>query len=282
VLAIVLGLGSGLLWGSADFFGGLEARRLSALSVALWGQAVGGTVLVAVVVGSGGSVPAGSLAWGAAAGVLGGLALVLFYRGLAGGTMSIVAPVSACGSLVPVLVALVRGDVPSTPALVGIAAALVGIVVVSLPSEGPGRQTDSARLSLLLAGGAALGFGSFYVLVERGAAIEGASSLAVVLGARCGSLPTLALLALTARQPAPFPGSRLAVVAAIGIGDTAANALFAHASTLGNLAVVAVLASLYPVATVVLARLVLDERVGPTQALGVVLALAGVALLAGG
>ena len=279
--AVLLGLSSGLLWGTADFFGGLESRKLPALAVALWSQAIGGLGLVLVLVLSGGSTPQASLAWGAAAGAFGGVALTFFYRGLAVGTMSIVAPVSACGAVVPVVYTIVRGDAPSGLALLGIAAALGGIVLVSLPA-GPAHHAASARLALLFALGAAVGFGLFYVFVERGSAVDGASPLAVIAGARGGSLVVLGGLSVLGGQAAPFPRGRFLVVGAVGAADTTANALFSYASTLGNLGVVGVLASLYPVATVVLARTVLHERLGGVQAGGVLLALAGVGLLAAG
>lgn len=282
MIAVALGLSSGLLWGSADFFGGREARGLPALAVALWSQLIGGAALLVVVLASSQRAPLEAMAWGAVAGTAGGTALVLFYRGLAGGTMSIVAPVSACGALVPVMVALGRGDVPPMASLVGIGFALTGIVVVSLPVDGPRVSAHTARTSVLLGLGAAAGFGLFYVFVDVGSGIEGASPLAVVLGTRVGSLTMLAAFVLVGRRRAPWPGARMPVVGAVGIADTTANTLFAVASTFGNLGVVGVLASLYPVATVALARIVLDERLVPLQTIGVSLALGGVVLLAAG
>ena len=279
MLAIGLGLASGLLWGTADFFGGLESRRLPALAVALWSQLVGGIALLAVLLVSGGGAPGLALLWGVAAGTFGGTALMFFYKGLSVGTMSIVAPVSACGAVIPVVYAIARGDSPGTLALAGIVAALCGIVLVSLPS-GPSDGAGQARPALLYALFAAVGFGLFFVFIERGSAVDGASVFAVITATRVGSLAMLGGFVLIGRQAAPYPGPRLLVVGAVGVADTTANVLFAHASTLGNLGVVGVLASLYPVATVVLARAVLEERLGRVQAGGVALALAGVGLLA--
>ena len=281
MVAIVLGLASGLTWGTADFFGGLESRRLPALSVALWSQLIGGVALLVIAIVTGSDAPGRALLWGAAAGTFGGVALTFFYRGLAVGTMSIVAPVSACGAIVPVIYAVARGDVPSAVALVGIAAAMAGIVLVSLPS-GPAHHAAKARLALLYALGAAVGFGLFFVFIERGSSIDGASPLAVISGTRGGSLVMLTGIVLIGRQAAPWPGDRAIPVGAVGVADTTANVLFSYASTRGNLGVVGVLASLYPVATVILARAVLDERLGKVQAGGVVLALGGVGLLAAG
>jgi drug/metabolite transporter (DMT)-like permease len=281
-LVLLLGLGSGLCWGTADFFGGLQSRYLPALAVALWSQLAGGIVLALVLAIMGEPLVLESVVWGMAGGFFGGTALLLFYRGLAVGLMSIVAPVSACGALVPVAFTLAAGEVPSTLAVAGIAAAICGIVLVSLHPGPTPPGTSHARTALLLALGAALGFGFFFVFLDRGSAVSGASPLWVVGGARIGSL--LMLLALAAARPrsAPWPGRRIGAVSAIGIGDTTANALFAYASTQGNLGIVAVLGSLYPVATVLLGRIILGERLTVIQHAGVALALTGVVLLAGG
>jgi drug/metabolite transporter (DMT)-like permease len=301
-LGVPLGLSSGLCWGAADFFGGIQSRRLPALTVAFWSQAAGALALAAalVVLAVGGERPeAAGVAWGVVAGVGSGLALVLFYRGLAEGTMSVVAPVSACGAVVPVSAALLSGDQPSALAGAGVLAAITGVVLVSRPRVpraqargGPatnrtgdtmpshGRSGRSGRV-LAMALGAALGFGLFYVFVDAGTSGSRGSPLWVIAGARASSLLTLSMIALVGRRSAlRWPGRRIGPVTLVGIGDTAANLLFAYAATSGNLAVVGVLGSLYPVATVVLARWLLGERLSGGQNAGVVLALTGVGLLA--
>jgi drug/metabolite transporter (DMT)-like permease len=302
-LGVPLGLSSGLCWGAADFFGGIQSRRLPALTVAFWSQAAGALALAAalVVLAVGGERPvAAGVAWGVVAGVGSGLALVLFYRGLAEGTMSVVAPVSACGAVVPVSAALLGGDQPSALAGAGVLAAITGVVLVSRPRvpraqarggnpatnrtgdtmPSPGRSGRSGRV-LAMALGAALGFGLFYVFVDAGTSGSRGSPLWVIAGARASSLLTLSMIALVGRRSAlRWPGRRIGPVALVGIGDTAANLLFAYAATSGNLAVVGVLGSLYPVATVVLARWLLGERLSGGQNAGVVLALTGVGLLA--
>ena len=309
---VPLGLSSGLCWGAADFFGGIQSRRLPALTVAFWSQAAGALALaVALVVpGIEGSRPAAAgVAWGLAGGVGSGLALALFYRGLAEGTMSVVAPVSACGAVVPVAAALLTGDRPDPLAGVGVLAAVTGVVLVSrtrpptrgeTPAHGgtagdtagpatpgrPGRPTRPGRV-LAMALGSAVGFGLFYVFVDAGTASmagttgSGGSPLWVIAGARASSLVMLSMIALAGRRSAlGWPGRRIGPVALVGIGDTGANLLFAYAATTGNLAVVGVLGSLYPVATIVLARWLLGERLSGGQNAGVVLALTGVGLLA--
>jgi uncharacterized membrane protein len=290
-LGVPLGLGSGLCWGAADFFGGIQSRRLPALTVAFWSQ-VAGALALAVALAVEGAPPATTgFAWGLAAGVGSGCALVLFYRGLAEGTMSVVAPVSACGAVVPVAAAVLAGDQPGALAGLGVLAAITGVVLVSRTSGSapgtPGGDRGSpggsrrARRVLAMALGSALGFGLFYVFVDAGTAGSRGAPLWVIAGARASSLVMLSAIALVGGGSAlRWPGRRIGPVALVGIGDTGANLLFAYAATAGNLAVVGVLGSLYPVATVVLARWLLGERLTGGQNAGVLLALTGVGLLA--
>jgi drug/metabolite transporter (DMT)-like permease len=287
-----------LCWGAADFFGGMQSRRLPALTVAFWSQvagAVGLLVALAVLRAPPGPIGAG-IGWGLVGGVASGCALVLFYRGLAEGTMSVVAPVSACGAIVPVAAALLTGDQPSAVAGLGVLAAITGVVLVSRtrpatpgrPARAgrPGRPGRPGRLGrpgrvLVMALGSALGFGLFYVFVDAGTTGSRGAPLWVIAGARASSLMMLSTIALVGRRSAlRWPGRRIGPVALVGIGDTGANLLFAYAAITGNLAVVGVLGSLYPVATVVLARWLLGERLSGRQNAGVVLALTGVGLLA--
>jgi len=312
-VGVPLGLSSGLCWGAADFFGGMQSRRLPALTVAFWSQvagAVGLLLALAVLRAPPGPIGAG-IGWGLVGGVASGCALVLFYRGLAEGTMSVVAPVSACGAIVPVASALLTGDQPSALAGLGVLAAITGVVLVSRtrpttpgrpararrpgrpggpgwsgqPGKpgGPGQAGRPGRPGRVLgmALGSALGFGLFYVFVDAGTTGSRGAPLWVIAGARASSLMMLSTIALVGRRSAlRWPGRRIGPVALVGIGDTGANLLFAYAAITGNLAVVGVLGSLYPVATVVLARWLLGERLSGGQNAGVVLALTGVGLLA--
>ncbi|HKP99530.1 MAG TPA: DMT family transporter [Actinomycetes bacterium] len=308
---IPLGLSSGLCWGAADFFGGIQSRRLPALTVAFWSQLAGALALAIALAIEGVRPATTGIAWGLAAGVGSGCALVLFYRSLAEGTMSIVAPISACGALVPVTAAVITGNQPGTLAALGVLATVAGVVLVSRPHN-PGRSGPPAkkgegasspspakssarggRRVVAMALGSALGFGLFYVFVDAGAASTAGTAAAVgtagshgsplwvIAGARMSSLAILSMIALFSRRsPLRWPGRRIGAVALVGIGDTGANLLFAYAATTGNLAVVGVLGSLYPVATVVLARWLLGERLSGGQNAGVILALAGIGLLA--
>jgi drug/metabolite transporter (DMT)-like permease len=236
-LGVPLGLGSGLCWGAADFFGGVQSRHLPALTVAFWSQVAGALAIAAALAIVGTPPSATGFAWGLAAGVGGGCALTLFYRGLAEGTMSIVAPISACGAIVPVAAALLTGNQPGTLAALGVLTAITGIILVSRPTSTGTPERPANPGSPANPGASA----------NRG---------------RSGRVVAMAL------------------GAALGFGDTGANLLFAYAVIGGNLAVVGVLGSLYPVATVVLARWLLGERLSGGQNAGVVLALTGVGLLA--
>jgi drug/metabolite transporter (DMT)-like permease len=283
-LGVPLGFSSGLCWGAADFFGGVQSRRLPALTVAFWSQVAGALALAGALAVLGARPAAAGVAWGLVAGVGSGSALVLFYRGLAEGTMSVVAPISACGAIVPVAAALLAGDRPGAIAGVGVLAAIAGVMLVSRTPNPPRARTGRPGGSgpvFAMALGSALGFGLFYVFVDAGTAVPGGSPLWVIAGARASSLLVLSIIALVGwRSGLRWPGRRLGPVALVGLADTGANLLFAYAATTGNLAVVGVLGSLYPVATVVLARWLLGERLSGGQNAGVVLALTGVGLLA--
>jgi drug/metabolite transporter (DMT)-like permease len=291
-LGVPLGLSSGLCWGAADFFGGIQSRRLPALTVAFWSQVAGALALAAALTIEGNRPAGPEVAWGLAAGIGSGCALALFYRGLAEGTMSVVAPISACGAIVPVAAALLTGNPPGAIAALGVAAAITGVVLVSRPTGSPGAARPAvtpgrAGRVVAMALGSALGFGLFYVFVDAGTAATARTSgshgspLWVIAGARMSSLVILSAIALVSRGSAlRWPGRRIGPVALVGIGDTGANLLFAYAATTGNLAVVGVLGSLYPVATLILARWLLGERLSGGQNAGVALALTGVGLLA--
>jgi drug/metabolite transporter (DMT)-like permease len=280
VLAAVLALSSSLLWGTADFAGGLLTRRRAVLAVLLVSQAGAVAVAVVLLAASGGPGPrTAGVAWGLGSGLLGVVALAAFYRGLAIGTMSIVAPVSATGAAVPVAVGVLRGERPGAVQLAGIALALVGIVLAArAPEDAPaGRAT---RTSLALALAAAVGFGTFFVGVQRSAAHG--SVAWTLLSVRGGELVVLALAAAALRPALPREGRELAALVPLGALDAGANALYALATTHGLLSLVSVLGSLYPAVTVLLARAVLHERVTRAQEVGVLATLAGVVAISAG
>jgi len=276
-LALVLALGSSVVWGAADFAGGSLTRRLPTFAVTVVSQGAGFVVLLVVLAFRGG-LGGESFAIGLLAGLGGGVGLASFYRALSLGTMSIVSPLSACGAVVPFAIALLTGERPSAIALVGAVAALSGAVLASV-EERRAESPDRAR-AIVLALVAAGALGLFVYFLGLGS--QQGDALSTLVGARVGSLSLLVVLALALRAPLRVPRSSLLAVAGVGIADVTANALFALASTKGLLAIVAVLGSLYPVMTVLLAHVLLGERLTRTQRAGVAIALAGVAAVSAG
>lgn len=274
MLAVALGLVSSLSWGVADFLGGVASRRASALAVVALSQTIGlGLALALLAVARPGVPPARDLLLGVLAGVSGVAGLVAFYRGMAVGSISIIAPISALGALVPLAVDLVAGRSPGPLALAGMLVALAG---ASLAARAPG---PASRQGVGLALVAALGFGGFFVLLGEAAA---ESAVWGLTSARLGSVPVaLAALAVVGAGVG-LRGRTLAMVAGAGTLDAGANLLFAAGSQRGLVSVVAVLGSLYPVVTIALAGALLGERMSRLQAGGAALALCGVVMIAVG
>jgi drug/metabolite transporter (DMT)-like permease len=279
VLAVVLGLASSLSWGVSDFLGGLKARQLQLLTVLVLSQAVGlALIAVIVAVRSEPAPDAQHVVYACLSGLAGVGGLAAFYRGLAVGAMAVVAPISGTAAAIPVTVGLISGERPTGLQVAGIVLAIAGVVLASreLPKEGEtARVAAGVGLALL----AALGFGSFFVAID--AASEQDLFWAILLN-RATSVTALVALTLVLRPSLSVDRGDVHALLAIGALDIGANTLFAAASTEGLVSLVAVLASLYPVVTVLLARVVLGERVRRAQQAGVVLALAGVALISAG
>jgi drug/metabolite transporter (DMT)-like permease len=276
VTAVVLALCSAALWGTGDFLGGLSTRTLNVLVVLFWSQLVG-LLGVAVWIGlSGAERPGAVLLWAVAAGLSAAVGLGCLYRGMAVGAMGIVAPISATSPIVPLAVSVVGGDAPTALQWVGIALALVGIVLVSREPGGAGpRVAEGVGLALV----ASLGFGLF--LVGMGEAAQASTPWAITTARFSSVVALLIVLAATRTVPRVRRGLIVPVIA-VGIFDTGANVLFAFATTHGSLGVVSVLSSLYPLATILLARAVLHERLGAGRTAGGLIALGGAALIAAG
>jgi drug/metabolite transporter (DMT)-like permease len=282
VLAIALAFSSSLCWGTADFMGGLQARRRPLVTVLLTSQLAALALAIAFLAASADPLPdLGPVALAAGAGVAGCAALAAFYRGLAIGTMSIVAPVSATGAVVPVLVGVASGERPGTIQVVGIALAMVGIVLAARePAEEGAAPKPAVRASIGLALLAAVGFGTFFVLIDS--ATEDAGAPWALLAVRIADVVVLGTAALVMR-PALASGLRdAAPLLVLGSLDFLATAFFALATQEGLLSVVSVVGSLYPAVTVVLARIVLSERVARSQEAGVAITLAGVVAISAG
>jgi drug/metabolite transporter (DMT)-like permease len=280
-VAVVLALLSSLLWGGADFLGGTVSRRRPAPLVVGTSQLAGLLVIGVVALAAGAfRDDTGYLFWAVGAGLAGLVGLVCFYAALAAGTMGVVSPIAALGVIVPVLVGLARGERPAAVQLVGIAIAVVGVVLAS----GPELSGRAGVTPLLLAAVAAVGFGLALLFIAEGSR---SSTLMTLVTMRVTSVSVLAVALLVALRRRSRPTLSLdrrdqALVVLIGVADVAANLTFGLASTRGLVSVVAVLGSLYPVVTVLLARVLHGERLGTAQTAGVAGALGGVALIAGG
>jgi drug/metabolite transporter (DMT)-like permease len=277
LVAPALALAASLSWGLADFFGPLKGRTLGALRVLLVAQACG-LLAIAIAVALRGRGPAESAVLLAVpAAVSGTLGLYAYYRGMAVGAMSVVAPVAGVSAAIPVTVGFLSGDRPSLAQDLGIALALAGVLLASREhQEGGGRRfATGVGLALL----AAVGFGGYFPFMHAaGEADFWWSSLVF----RTTSLLLIATAVLLTRTKVGVPRGDVALIALVGIGDTLGNVLFAAAAGRGLISVTSVLASLYPLVTVALARVVLRERIDRTQQLGVVAALAGVGLISAG
>jgi uncharacterized membrane protein len=275
-MIIVFALTSAIVFGAGDFCGGAASRRAGPLRVLPVSLPVGLTLLLVAAVLGGGSHPA-ALAWGAASGVAGGAGLLVFYRALAEGPMSVVAPVSGLmAAVVPAVVGVARGDRLSAGAFTGIALCLVAICFVSMEK---GSSTGVRRMTgPVLAVLAGTAFGGFFVLIRIG---DDGTLWPLVVSKSVGVLMVAVAAALTRQSPVPLLRDRVAlgVAALAGALDVLGNLLYVLAARVGMLSVAGVLSSLYPASTVLLARLVYGERLRPIQRFGLVVAVAGVGLV---
>src|SRR5215207_5039968 len=259
-MAAALALLSSLLWGTADFFGGLFTRRMAAVVVVLVSQAIAlALILPTVWVFGGFSDPAGYFWWGVTAGVVGPIGLVCFYWALSIGTMGVVSPIAATGIVVPVAWGLLSGEEPSALQYAGIVVGFFGIVLAGGPDSGHDDvEARQAHLkSIVLALVAALGFGGSFVCLDGGAEFSVGMTLVVqrTTSVVLMVIPVVLLTRLAGLRWRDLPG-----LAGVGAGDAAANGAFAWSASLGLLSVTSVLGSLYPVATLLLARTMLGER----------------------
>ncbi len=274
---------SSVTYGTADFLGGLASRRASTIAVVIVSQ-FAGLVLVAIALPL---LPRASatwvdMIWGGAAGLAGGTGVALLYRGLAIGPMSIVAPVTAvCAVIVPIAVGLAMGEALSMMTGVGIVLAATSIVLVG-QSGGEKRSARSRNLMaralrISLAAGVVIGF--FLVALERTPATAG---LWPLVAARGVSIALFAAIALARPEPHNMSSQSAAVAIGAGFADMVANILYLVAVRQGQLSVIATLASLYPASTILLARVVLGERLVRHQKIGVAGAVAAAAMIVAG
>ena len=281
-MVILLGLAAAVLYGSGDFLGGLAARRAHVLAVLTLAESAGAAVALAAAAVSPGSPSLAGLAWGIGAGVIGGLGLIIFYIGLAAGPMSVVAPVSGLVStILPVAVALGDGERPGAGVYAGALLCLVAIVLAS--SAGQTSAADRpARPGRAIAYGIAAGvpFGLFFLLI-RNAGQTG--ELWPVAAARIGELVIVLAAAAVLRRSLRLRGADgwlILAAAGAGVIDVVANISYVAATRTGLFGLAVVLASLYPGITVLLARVVLGERLRWVQRAGLGLAAVGILLVA--
>jgi drug/metabolite transporter (DMT)-like permease len=273
--SIVLALSASVTWGVADFFGPLKGRRFGALRVLVYVQ-LGGLLVISAIVAIRGKGPEDIGALLAIPAALSGtIGLYAYYRGIAVGAISIVAPIAGISAVVPVVVGIASGDHPSTWQWVGIAASLVGVFLASCEPGRTGRIAAGVGLALL----AAIGFGGYFPPMH---AAGNADFWWAALIFRMTSTAVILSVVAVRRPSLGMPAVEVPILALIGTGDMLGNLLFAAASTSGLVSITSVLASLYPIVTVVLARVILKERVARSQETGIVLTLAGVALISAG
>jgi drug/metabolite transporter (DMT)-like permease len=273
VATVLFGLAASLCWGSGDFTGGLASRKANTSSVVLAAYAVGFVLMVALALVWREPFPAPvDLLWGGLAGVAGVLGLLAFYTALASGKMGIAAPISAVlTAALPVLFSVFTAGLPTLLQLVGFVLALLAIGLISRPERAEGAPTG-----IWLAVLAGCGFGCFFILISR---VQPTSTFWPLAMARLTSVCFLFVVMRLRRQTLP-PGRKVApLVVLAGMLDATGNAFFVLAAHSGRLDVAAILSSLYPAATVLLAALVLRERVTRVQGMGVLLALLAIPLI---
>ncbi len=279
MLAVALSLLASACWGVADFTGGLQSRRVPVVVVLAIVEGVGLLAVLVVIAVTGEPLPGTrAILFAVGAGTAGAVALGCFYRALAIGTMSIVAPISSTGVALPVIVGIATGDRPSLLVSLGLVVAVVGVLLASREQHDDAEQAAAGRAAVWLALVAAVGFGSYFVFSD----VAADSSVPWLLAfSRVLIVPALIVVAVVRRAPSPARSSLL-VLGLAGLLDVSATGLYGLANTKGALSIVSVVGALYPVATVLLARVVLGERIRPVQQAGVAAAMLGVALIATG
>jgi drug/metabolite transporter (DMT)-like permease len=275
---IALGLGSALAWGAADFGGGLASRRAALFGVVLVAQSVGLVIALSLAILGAEPVPGiADVGWSALSGLLGAVGIIALYAGLAAGRMGVVAPVTGViAASVPVTVGMVLEGVPGPGSLAGIGLAIVAVVLVSRAADaGPDGRPSGVAYAIA----AGLGLGFLAVALSRVSDGHVFGPLAILRGVQV--VVVVAAIVLM-RRPWRLGRGILPAVALVGLLDMAGNGLFLVAAQVGPLAIAAVLSSLYPVTTVVLATLVLRERLGRGHAVGILCALTAIVLIAAG
>ncbi|MDN0199855.1 EamA family transporter [Streptomyces sp. S.PNR 29] len=285
-MTALFALATSVLYGLADFGGGLLTRRIPALTVVVVSQLISAVVLGLIVVTTGAWSEAGPKLWFAvAAGLVGPVAMIAFYQALALGPMGVVSPLGTLGVAVPVGVGLALGERPGLVTVGGIVIAVTGVVLAGGPQL---KGAPVQRRAILLALVAALGFGTVFALIAEASTTIPGLFLALFVQRVTNVIAGGAALCVSVRRGAPalpdagFPWASVPALAFVGLADVAANGTYSIAAQHGPVTIAAVLASLYPVVTALAARGFLRERLQGLQTVGASLALLGTVLLATG
>jgi drug/metabolite transporter (DMT)-like permease len=270
---------SSVSYGAADFLGGLATKRSTMFSVVVFSQLFGLIlVLISLPFLPPSSPTAIDLTWGAASGLAGGIGVGLLYRGLAIGVMSVVAPVTAvCAVIIPLMVGIARGEQPTGLAMLGILLAIVAIVLVSQTGRIEEGKPAASGVPIAIAAGIAIGI--FLVFLERTGPSAG---LWPLIAARVVSVAFFSMGGLVLREKLMPRRESMPVVLGSGALDILANILYLLAVRRGLLSIVATLTSLYPASTIILARIVLRERLRLLQQAGVACAAVAIVLIVSG
>jgi drug/metabolite transporter (DMT)-like permease len=276
LLAVALALGAAGIWGAGDFTGGLTTKKLSVWAVVVGSQSAGLLLMLVLALVSDEPLPSLQTAgWAVAAGLAGAIGVAALYGALASGAMGLVAPISGVGAAgIPIVFGVLVGERPTALQVAGMIAGLLAIGLASGPSRtGPSRGVGLAVI-------AAVGFGTLFVLFKQ----AGATGVFwPLVAARVGSVSLFTAWCVATGRPFLPPPSRLAILVVLaGILDMGANGLYILSTRQGLLSLVAVLASLYPIATALLARVILDERLTIRQQFCAAMAIGGAVLIAAG
>ena len=274
-MAVVMALLSSVMYGIADFLGGSQAKRLPVTFVVGVSQFFGLLTAIVVAVVTRAEWNAQAIPHAMLASITGFAGLMMFYKALATGRMGIVSPIASLGVLVPLAWGLLSGEIPSGIQILGIVIAVVGIVLAS----GPELTGSSDPKPVFLAIGAALGFGLCFLFIARGSEFSVATTMVVM---RLQTVPIAAVIACFTKSFVRPERSEIGWLAIIGAFDNGANLAMGYAASLGMLSIVSVLASLYPVVTVLLALWIFKEKLMPVQYFGVAIALLGVCAITAG
>ena len=284
MLPVALGLGAAVGIGLSNITAGFVTRQLSPLSVGFWSQATGALWCTLLLLLARPPLLAGQIPTGLIAGIAGGAGILLFYRAMAAGAISLVAPVTACAVVFPVVFAIASGETPAPPAMAGMVVIIAGIVLASLrPAPaldgGAHDRAGGSRRAVLLAIAAAAAFGAFFILIDLAPRASGWGVLWTVAGARYGGFGVQVALALTGSRGLSWPGRFAPLILFAATLDLTSLILINIGATTDAYGIVTALVGLYPVVSVLLGVLLLGERLSRTQAAGATLAMTGVLLV---